>query len=420
MGIKDRILGLFPKRNASHVPTMFTHVDFPKGVGDDATALAAMDMIASGLATLNFSFFGRKDRQALKDHHLHRLLKNPNIDETQFVFMYGSVMDYFKAGNVYWYGHANDSGETVALYRLDPNKVTVRRGESGLKVFTHEGREYGGDRIVHIASRHGYDGLKGSPIATVAGEVFRLSRRLDEFVETSFDNGVGSRLVVDIEEFRGKATQEEVDQMSEMFLSKYSGARNAGRPLIRQKGIAFSTLDSKPNTSQSNELLSNRKFSEQEIAKLFGVPLPLLNGTDTAHIESLYISYIEKAILPIASQFQDAINARLIPRHQRGRIFFEYNYNSLLKTSTRDKNTSYNQQISMGIMSINEARRKENLPPIEAGDTNFVPGNWMPLTPETVDSYMAGAKLKLWEYENMNTHSPGVSGNHSNLGDDKA
>jgi len=76
--------------------------------------------------------------------------------------------------------------------------------------------------------------------------------------------------------------------------------------------------------------------------------------------------------------------------------------------------------MQIGILSINEIRAKENLPPVEGGDTHWLPANMMPVKQDIIDSYMAGAKLKQLEYgQKLNEESPGIDGDHLPMGDDK-
>jgi hypothetical protein len=86
-----------------------------------------------------------------------------------------------------------------------------------------------------------------------------------------------------------------------------------------------------------------------------------------------------------------------------------------MKTSLQTRIETYAKQLTNGILSPNEVRRKENLPEIEAGDTIFVQANLMPLRQDVIDSYMAKSK----KIENENIVSPNTQGDHSNLGDDK-
>jgi HK97 family phage portal protein len=268
---------------------------------------------------------------------------------------------------------------------------------------------------LHIPSRYGYDGLKGKSIFSECNKIFSNTSEIDDYVNNSFNNSIGNRLIIDITKEYPNATEEQLLQLRNKFLQNYTGIKNAGKPLIKSGKIDYDKIETDFKDNKANQLVENRQFQEKEVAKLFGVPLPLLNGSETANMESLYTIFIENAIKPLATSFEQSIN-KLIPFDERMNVYFEYSYNSLLKTSLQTRVDTYSKQITNGILSPNEVRRKENLPEIEAGDTLFLQANLMPLRQDVIDSYMAGAKIKEQE---LNTDSPGVNGNHSNLGDNK-
>ena len=359
------------KRTANNLGSRWQTVP-PVGGGNDATTWSAVERIAASMGNLAGAFHDRETKQVAVGHPLNDLLNAPNLDDTRFQFFYASVMDYFHKGNVFWYKWDNADGEPVALYRIDPNKVTVRRGDLNGKTFSFGNRDYGADRILHIPSRYGYDGLKGRSIFSECYRIFELSRELDDYVNNSFNNSVGNRLVIDLNKGNKDSQGEDLERLKRMFLQNYTGVKNAGVPVIKSNGVEYDVLKTDMPTNQANQLMENRQYQEKEIAKLFGIPLSLLNGTETAHVESLYILYIEGAIRPIATQFEQSIN-KLLPRHQRGRFFYEFSYNSLMKTSLTTRINSYARQLTNAVLTPNEIRRKENLPEVEAGDNLFLP-----------------------------------------------
>jgi HK97 family phage portal protein len=397
------------KNNGGNISTVFTgNSDII--TGRDATSFAAIDLIANSFANLNGAFYSHETKQQLKNHSLYELLNNPNLDDTKYIFFYNSVKDYFN-GNVYWYKYDNNDGDIVSLFRLNNNKVKVKRNSFNQKVFMYNGNEYTSEKILHIPSRFGYDGLVGKSIFSECNQIFSNTAELDNYINNSFNNNVGNRLVIDITKEYPNATEEQIQQLRNKFLQNYTGIKNAGKPLIKSGKIDYNKIETEYKDNRANQLIENRQFQEKEVAKLFGVPLPLLNGTETTNIESLYIIFIENAIRPVAAQFEQSIN-KLISHGERNKIYFEYNFNSLLKTSIQTRIDTYAKQSTNGILSPNEIRRKENLPEVEAGDNIFIQANLMPLTNDIVEAYMAKSKL-------INLESPNTNGEHDNKGDDK-
>jgi len=412
-----KLLDFFKRKAnpATNINTVFS-TSFDAHLGQDATSFAAIDLIASAFANLQGDFFVKSTKKILKDYGLHELINNPNLDETKFQFFYNSAKDYFN-GNVYYYKYDNNQGEIVALFRLNPNEVRVSRNFYNQKIFIYKGIEYTTEKIFHIPSRYGYDGLKGKSIFSQCSQIFANTTELDVFLNNSFSNNVGNRLIIDITKEFPNATEEQIQTLKNKFISNYAGLKNAGKPLIKSGKLEYNKIETDYKDNRANQLVENRQFQEKEISKLFGVPLALLTGGEKEKdLESLYILFIENAIKPIALQFEQSIN-KLIPIEDRGRIQFEYSYNNLLKTSLATRTEVYSKQLMNGFLTTNEIRRKENLSEVEAGDTLFIPANLMPLRKDVIDAYMAGAKLKAQQL--LNTDSPDTTGNHSNLGDDK-
>ena len=404
------------KRNITNTFGFISNSDIV--TGRDSTSFACVDIIASAIAGLSGSFYNSNTRKIIKNHYLYDLINHPNADEARFLFFYNLVKDIYN-GNAYLYKYLIDS-RVVSLFRLDNNKVKVSKNTFNQKIFHYNGKDYTSDHILHIPSRYGYDGIKGRSIFDECRNIFNTMAELDSYVVNSFNNSIGNRLIIDITKEFPNATEDQILLLKNKFLESYSGVKNAGKPLIKSGKIDYSEIKTDFKDNQANQLMENRFYQESEIAKLFGVPLSILKGSsksDQSDIESLYILFLDNAIKPLATQIEQGINS-LIPYSEN--MYFEFNYNNLLKTSLTTRTDTYSKEISNGMLTVNEVRKKENLPEIgEAGDVLFIPANLFPLTEEIINSFMASAKLKMKQLEEINTDSPNIQGNHSNLGDDK-
>jgi HK97 family phage portal protein len=307
-------------------------------------------------------------------------------------------------------------GEIVSLFRLNPNSVKVSRDQTtNQKLFSYNGNTYTSEKILHIPSRYGYNGLTGMSIFNECNNIFSNSSGLDDYIKNTFNNSIGKRLVIDINKYLTNAKDEQIDELKNAFINNYSGTKNAGKPLIKHGNIDYTTIDTGMADNRSQQLIENRTFQEKEIAKLFSIPLPLLNGENTANLESLYTIYIENCIRPLATQFEQTIN-KILPYKEREYIYFEFNYNGLLKTSLQTRIDTYAKQFNNGILTINEIRKKENLQPTDqkSGDTLFIPSNVLPLKDDQINALLASAKLKLKEANNEEFHKENPS-----VGDEK-
>jgi HK97 family phage portal protein len=405
----------FLKRKKSPIKYATFVSGYDSQTGSDSTSFAAIDLICGSLASLGFDFYNHANREKT-EHNLKELLNDPNGEDTRFLFFYNSAKDYFHSGNVYWYKYDID-GEIVSLFRINPDDVRVQRdGFTNEKLFYYNGAVYTSEKILHIPSRFGYNGLVGDSIFSVCNDIFKNASNLDLYVKNSFNNSVGKRLIIDIT--NADMTNEQIDALREKFIRDYGTVTNAGVPLVKRKGIGYEAIDSGAHDNRAQQLTENRKFQESEVAKILRVPVELLNGTGK-DIESLYIMFLDNAVRPLASSFEQAVNKFLLNPLERRMVYFEFSYNSLARTDLRTRIEMYGKQFGSGMLSLNEIRQKENMPVIDerAGDTKFIPSNLMPVRDEQIDALLAGAQVKLGGLKSNSEefHQENPAG----LGDDK-
>lgn len=125
--------------------------------------------------------------------------------------------------------------------------------------------------------------------------------------------------------------------------------------------------------------------------------------------------FSEFAIRPMATQFQEVINSLL----DETKYYFEFDYNGIMKVSLAQRIDSYIKQINNGILSLDEVRSKENLTPIDAGDTHFMAANMMPWNSEIRDAYMSKQKKTAQELNDQVNNPLDENTQHIPQGDDK-
>lgn len=366
----------------------------------DTTSIACMDLIANSIAGLSINLYDRRNRQKVVSHPLVSLLKNPNFDETKHTFFYQMTLNYFQGGAfIYKY---TDGYDIKALFNWSPNSVSVMRDSQNQKIYSYNGRQYDYQNVLHIPSRWNYNGDVGQSIFAYARDTFDLTKKIDSYTNNTYDNSLGKRLVIDISDSFPSATPEQIESLRQKYIANYQGAANAAKPIVKTNKIKFENLDSGITDSRSNQLIENRTFQAGEISKLFGVPLSFLTGENTyGNIESLYTILMDTAVRPITDSFQEYFNKMLAP-NERENLYFEFDFNSLLKTDLTTRIDCFNKQLYSGILSVNEVRALENREPIEAGDTHWMPSNNIPIRQDVTDAMLSSAKLKAEQLMNPN------------------
>ncbi len=377
-----------------------TFVSYNRVIEDNSVAFSCIDRIASSIAGLSYGVYRSSTDAKVKNHSLVDVIYNPNIEETHFQFIYQIVSDLYTSGNAYIYLYKDADGNVSNLFRLDPKSMFVNRDETNQKVYSYFGHIYKSDKVLQICSRFGYNGLKGKSIFEVCKESFDTANALEKYTTNSLTNSLGKRLVVDLSEAYPNATEDEMRQIRERYIQNYGGTENAGKPVVKTNKVKFETIDTGTSNNQSSELTDNKNYQLKVLSLIFGVPLEILTGDGGADLEKLTTLYTTNAVAPIVQQLEESFN-KLFKAEDKSKYYFKFSFNSLLRTSLGSKIDAYVKQMNNGLLTINEIRAKENLPPIQDGDLSYRPSNLLPVLSELDNALGASAKLKQAEYENI-------------------
>ena len=384
-----------------------------RNIEADPVAFACIDRIATTIAGLSFGVYYVNSGKKAENNTLYETLKEPNLDETGFFFRYQLVLDYFSRGNVYLYIDRDEKGQCINLFRLNPAEVMVSRDEFNRKKYSYYGKVYYADKVLHIPSRFGYDTLKGRSIFDVCSDSFATNAELDKWTHSSFNNGINSRLVIDVSESFPNATEEQLNILRERYVQNYGSAENAYKPIVKTNNVKFETLQNAMTDNRSQELSENRQYQLKMISMLFGVPYELLSGENGGlDLEKLTTLYSQNAVLPIVQQLEESFQ-KLFPLDQQGKYCVKFNYNSLLRTSLSAKIDALVKEVNNGLLSVNEARSKlENgLPEIESGDWHYRPASLLPIYDELEKALGASAKAKQAELDEKTDEATGTQPN---------
>lgn len=151
------------------------------------------------------------------------------------------------------------------------------------------------------------------------------------------------------------------------------------RLLVLEYGMKFEAISLTPEAVQ---LLESRKFSVEEISRIFGVPMPLLNannGSLGAGLEQIILGYVKFTLLPYLKLIENSIETNLFTKVDRKSYQVRFDTDPLLSSTTSDRFAAYKDGILSTILTPNEVRAKESLPRAPGGDMLLVPANMIPM-----------------------------------------
>lgn len=282
-------------------------------------------------------------------------------------------------GNAFLLHVYGGAGQLMGLQPIHPQSVGVRidldvPGSKLFNVTLQDGTtlDLTGVDVTHIPAMSTDPHGRGfSPISiarnsmgtTIAGD--RAAARL-------FANGMlVSGLVTPLEDM----TEEEAKQIKDGLRAKTLGVDNAGDIAVINRQLKFERWSMTPEDSQ---FLESRTFQIDEVARIFGVPPHLLMemtkqsswGTGLIEQNQAWARY---TLQGWTRRIEQRLS-RLLPRPR----FCEFDYKGLLRPTPGEEINLLLAEVNGGLISLNEARKVLNLPPVETGDTLRLPPGQVP------------------------------------------
>lgn len=346
-----------------------------------SAAWACVTLLAGTQASLPLMVYRNGvngERKDASDHPLYRVLHDsPNADQTAMDFWEFVCACLELWGNAYSEVSRRSDGSVIALSPpLVPRTVTPRRRPTGdIEYDVSDGkgrRTVAAVDMLHIRG-FGGDPLGGLSTLSFGRQVFGISLSIENAARHTFRNGVRASGVLSPDGPQ-KLSPKQMQEAQELLDEKYTGAVNAGRPLLLN-GLKWQSITINPEDAQ---MLESRRFGVEEICRLFGVPPPMIGHAGTATnwptgVEQQVLNFQKFTLRRRLKRVEQALEKQLLtPRDRSQGVTIEFNLEGLLRGDSASRSAFYKAALGTtqepGWMVRNEVRRLENLEPIEGWD----------------------------------------------------
>ncbi|MGV6989647.1 phage portal protein [Testudinibacter sp. P80/BLE/0925] len=315
------------------------------------------------------------NREQANEHPLYRIIHDsPNADMCASEFWEAQSASLDLWGNAYSLINRT-SGKIVSLDVLDSQCMRVKRGRNGEIIYLYDknnsdGGEYLESDILHFRG-FTLDGLIGlSPIQyqaqcigaqvdanKAASSAFKNNLKAGGFIKT------GSRVLTD--EQRSRMRQN---------LATFSAPENAGKWMVLEAEMEPANSAGSWINPLDAQLLESRFFGIEEICRAFSVPPQLIYRTDKASswassLEQTNLGFLTYSLQPTLKRIEQTISRKLFQPSERKEFYPLFSVEGLLRADSAGRANFYAQMLQNGVMSRNEVRKLENLPPVDGGDT---------------------------------------------------
>ena len=335
---------------------------------------ACVRLISDTISTLPYDQYVRRDGERFQYRPKDRWIDRPSTEMPKTTFWKQVLVSLLLDGNAFVL-ITRSGNEIVDLTPLNPKTVRIERRD-GRKVFIiGNDRIVTSDQMLHLTEMLMPGELRGVSRVEQAKESLGLGLALEEYAAQFFGNGAYAGGVL---EFPDKLTPEQRKEIRDTWNSVHQGPRRAHRVGMLWGGGKFNPLTVDPTNSQ---LVDQRKFAVEEIARIFRVPPFMLGVSENAamafaSIEQQQLFFRQHTIQPYVEMLEDHF-AQLL---ENPATFIKFNMSSIVRADLATRYSSYNTALLAGFMSVNDVRALEDQGPVEAGDQYRVPLQNVPLT----------------------------------------
>lgn len=343
---------------------------------------ACIDRRATTIASLPFFAYETVNGQKTlaRNSRLYGLLhESPNSRMTPIEFWRAMMMNHDLRGNAYARIERDSKFEAIAMWPMPADQVEVKVLDDGSMVYQYTlGNDvaiYGESSVLH---------LKNLGNGTVGLSKLEFMRATTD--EVSKAQGAASKVFGSGGKPTGVLMLDKVlkpdqrDALMKSFAGMAEG--NTSRLYVLEANMKYDQLSMSPEDQQ---LLETRNFGVSEICRWFDVPPVLVHHNDTttwgSGIEQIVDGFYKLTIRPMLVSIEQATRKRVMTSKQRANMSVEFSLDALLRGNPAQRAELYAKNVQNGVMTRNECRQLENLPPVvgEGANALTAQSNLMPL-----------------------------------------
>jgi HK97 family phage portal protein len=309
------------------------------------------------------------------------VLRKPNRYQTRIKFIEQWIVSKLLHGNTYVLKERDQRGVVVALYVLDPSRVTPLVALDGAVYYQLRKDHLAGlqaeeiavpaSEIIHDTMVSLYHPLVGvSPIhacGLAAVQGIRIQTNSAQF----FGNGSNPGGILTAP---GAISDETAQRLKAHWDANYSGA-NVGKVAVLGDGLKYEAMTV---TAVDAQLIEQLKWSAETVCSTFHVPAYMVgvgNAPSYNNIEALNQQYYSQCLQVHIESIELLLDEGLglNVKKDGARLYgTEFDLDDLLRMDTAAMVKTWGEAATSGLAKPNEGRRKLGLPPVEGGDTPYL------------------------------------------------
>jgi HK97 family phage portal protein len=352
-----------------------------EGFRRNVIAYRAISMIASAAASVPFLLEQKRRTQVtvIESHPLLSLLARPNPRQGGAELFEALYSYRLISGNAYLHAIGPRNEAPLELHSLRPDRIAIIPGQGGIpKAYRYKVGERsmeiavdslsGQSRLLHLKHFHPLDDWYGmSPIEAAAYSIDQHNE-CSAWNQALLQNGArpsGALLVKPEHGNAGTLSEQQYSRLKQQIDEQFSGAVNAGRPLLLEGGLEWKEMSLSP---RDMDFVGIKNASARDIALALGVPPQILGipGDNTySNLQEARIALWEQTIIPALHYMVAELNNWLVPMFDSS-LRLRINLKSVSALSGK-YDAEWQRVSSAGFLSDAEKRRMLGIAETEAG-----------------------------------------------------
>lgn len=343
-----------------------------------APVAAAVDVLSNVIAQLPAKVMRRLadgGEEVAADHPAHRLIHdrfNAFTSTTSGVqtLIQNAVLD----GDGVAIANRLPNGEVAELITLAPGTFGIELDNTTGEPFVRVSLANGGNRIVdwadvihipaRVRSRNGITGL--SPIY-LGRDAIALGIVLDQTAATVMGNLASPGGILTLG--HANVNPEQVNTVRDSWRAGFHGG-GKGNVAVFGKDASYTPVTFQPMAEQ--QYLEQRAYQLQEIARLFNVPVSMLQDYSRQTWQNAAAAkehFLQFSLLPWLRSLSENFERVLLTDDERRTFKIVHVVEDFLRADVASRAAAYASFRSAGVYTSNELRKLEGLPMLPDGDT---------------------------------------------------
>jgi HK97 family phage portal protein len=288
----------------------------------------AVAKIALAAASVNFRIRKGSEYLTTTKNPLAKILHMPNPTQGGGELFESFYSYKLISGNTYLLAIGATDSAPAELYTLRPDRVSIIAGRDEMpaayrySLGNNKFKDYKPSEVLHLKFFHPLDDWYGlSPVEAAAYSIDQHNQA-GAWNQALLQNGARPSGALVVKQADGNNAAELSDdqyiRIKAQIDEQYTGAANAGRPLLLEGGMDWKEMSMSP---KDMDFIEMKNSAARDIALAFGVPPQLLGipGDNTySNLAEARLALWEQTVLPLVDKTLDALNNWLPPKFGTG------------------------------------------------------------------------------------------------------